>query len=69
QLIALARALVRRSPVVILYEITSSIDFETEATIQATIPMDRVDTAARVVVHRRSVIDYDRLIILDKGKV
>ncbi|KAI0639291.1 multidrug resistance-associated ABC transporter [Trametes polyzona] len=70
QLIAMARALLRRSAIIILDEATSSIDFATDAKIQATIREEFGNSLLLTVAHRlRTVIDYDRLIVLDKGEL
>ncbi|KAK2461323.1 hypothetical protein APHAL10511_006850 [Amanita phalloides] len=70
QLVAMARALLRRSSIIILDEATSSIDFATDAKIQATIREQFTQSLLLTVAHRlRTVIDYDRLIVLDKGRI
>ncbi|KAI8342171.1 P-loop containing nucleoside triphosphate hydrolase protein [Chlamydoabsidia padenii] len=70
QLIAMARALVKKSSLIILDEATSSVDFETDRKIQETIRSEFSDSALLCVAHRlRSICDYDRVLVLDQGEV
>lgn len=70
QLIALARALVKKSSLIILDEATSSVDFDTDHQIQQTIRSEFNNSSLLCIAHRiRTVIDYDRILVLDHGEI
>mmetsp|Transcript_5884 Transcript_5884/g.7152 ORF Transcript_5884/g.7152 Transcript_5884/m.7152 type:complete len:1359 (-) Transcript_5884:1928-6004(-) len=70
QLISFARALVRNTKILILDEATSSVDYETDAKIQATIAEDFKDCTILCIAHRlKTIIQYDRILVLDKGNI
>ncbi|VEU19787.1 DEKNAAC100140 [Brettanomyces naardenensis] len=70
QLLALARALVRQSKILILDEATSSVDYETDSKIQHTISSEFPECTILCVAHRlRTILTYNRIVVLDQGEI
>jgi ABC-type multidrug transport system fused ATPase/permease subunit len=70
QLLCLARAIVARPKVVILDEITSSVDTETDHLIQRSLKTAFHGTTIIAISHRlQAVVDFDRILVLEEGRV
>ncbi|KAJ6184684.1 ABC transporter family protein [Penicillium mononematosum] len=70
QLMALARALVRDSRIVICDEATSSVDMETDVKIQLAMASGFRGKTLLCIAHRlRTIIGYDRICVVDAGQI
>jgi ATP-binding cassette, subfamily B, bacterial len=70
QRIAIARALLRGAPILILDEALSSVDTENEALIQEALDRLMAGRTTMIFAHRlSSVIDADRILVLDHGRL
>ena len=70
QRLAIARAVLKNAPVLILDEATSAVDNETEAALQRSISKVSIDRTAIIIAHRLSTVrQADRILVLDKGDV
>ncbi|KAJ7283151.1 hypothetical protein C8J57DRAFT_1498229 [Mycena rebaudengoi] len=71
QIFALARAIVRKSKILILDEATSAIDYKTDAIIQTSLREELPsDVSLITVAHRlQTIMDADKIMVLDAGRI
>ena len=70
KMMAIARAILRDAPILILDEATAALDNESERLVQDALQRLMPDRTTLVIAHRLSTIEHaDQVLVLDQGRV
>jgi ABC-type multidrug transport system fused ATPase/permease subunit len=70
QLICIARALIKKTKIILMDEATANIDYKTETFLQNSINKELKDCTVITIAHRiKTIINYDRILVLNNGEI
>ncbi|XP_069777327.1 ATP-binding cassette sub-family C member 8-like isoform X2 [Narcine bancroftii] len=70
QLFCIARAIVRKSKIIIMDEATASVDMETDAALQTVISAAFTNSTVLIIAHRmQTIMDCERVLVMEQGRI
>ena len=70
QMICIARALIKKTKIVLMDEATSNIDYKTETFLQHSINQGLKNSTVITIAHRiKTIIKYDKILVLNNGEI
>jgi ABC-type multidrug transport system fused ATPase/permease subunit len=70
QLLCIARALIKKTKIILMDEATANIDYRTESILKKNINEDMKDCTVITIAHRiKTIINYDKILVLKEGEI
>ena len=70
QLICIARAMLKKTKIMLMDEATANIDYRTEAALKKNIHEDMEESTVITIAHRiKTIINYDKILVLKEGEI
>ncbi|XP_059810011.1 ATP-binding cassette sub-family C member 9-like [Hypanus sabinus] len=70
QLFCIARAMIRKSKIIIMDEATASVDMETDAALQTVLSTACTNSTTLIIAHRiQTIMDCERILVVDQGRI
>ena len=70
QLICIARAMLKKTKILLMDEATANIDYRTEAALKKNIHEDMEESTVITIAHRiKTIINYDKILVLKEGEI
>ena len=70
QLVCIARAILKKTKILVMDEATANIDVKTEEKIQKILNNTFIDCTIITIAHRiKTILNYDKILVLENGKI